>query len=208
MSAKRSKSTSKSQLWTVKIQLLTWKPEKNSRQVIEESGSHEEEELAPPPPSQYKFKPPPRVLHQQYEKGTRERYSHFVCFFWFILSINFSRSQPDIQTVRGLRQWWWPRCQWRRVHWKQRFGSVRARRVCHSGFVWWGESNLWIYEERQEVLTTIQKVPAIVNPDHHQNKQTKAVSSKVPITSWQLEVADEALGQGHEHQREKMCHGG
>ncbi|KIK32826.1 hypothetical protein CY34DRAFT_793351 [Suillus luteus UH-Slu-Lm8-n1] len=50
--AKRSKST-----------------KKNSRQVIEELGSHEEEELTPPPPSQYKFKPPPRVFRQHYEKG-------------------------------------------------------------------------------------------------------------------------------------------
>lgn len=73
--------------------------------MIEELGSHEEEELTPPPPSQYKFKPPPRVFRQHYEKGTTEWYSHFVFVFLFILSINFSRSQLEgIQTVRELRQ--------------------------------------------------------------------------------------------------------
>lgn len=124
MSAKRSKST-----------------KKNSRQVIEESGSHEEEELAPPPPSQYKFKPPPRVLRQQYEKG-RNLTSK-------LSEDSDSDGDPDASDAE----------------------SIESR-----------DSGL---SEPDEFVAQalFDEVPAIVNPDRRQNKQTKAVSLKVKAMS-------------------------
>ncbi|KAG2743478.1 hypothetical protein P692DRAFT_20878281 [Suillus brevipes Sb2] len=124
MSAKRSKST-----------------KKNSRQVIEESGSHEEEELAPPPPSLYKFKPPPRVLRQQYEKG-RNLTSK-------LSEDSDSDGDPDVSDAE----------------------SIESR---GSGL-----------SEPDEFVTQalFDEVPAIVNPDRRQNKQTKAVSLKVKAMS-------------------------